>query len=145
MSGFPFKAESAKLAKKLKKGRSFNMNDFLKQLEQMSKLGGVGKLMSKLPGVGDMAQAARPEDADDKVKRIRSMIHSMTKAEKLNPDIIKGSRRKRIASGSGNDLVEVNRMLKQFSMMQKMMKKVGKKGAGGMMSQVQQMMPPGRG
>ena len=139
------KAESAKLAKKLKKGRSFNMNDFLKQLEQMSKLGGVGKLMSKLPGVGDLAKAARPEDADDKVKRIRSMICSMTKLERINPDVIKGSRRKRIASGSGNDLVEVNRMLKQFSMMQKMMKKVGKKGAGGMMSQMQQMMPPGRG
>ena len=67
----------------------------------------------------------------------------MTKKERLHPDIIKGSRRKRIAQGSGNELVEVNRMLKQFSMMQKMMKKVGKKGMGGMMNQMKNMMPPG--
>ena len=73
------------------------------------------------------------------------MIQSMTKEEKLRPEIIKGSRRKRIALGSGNDLIEVNRTLKQFSMMQKMMKKVGKKGAGGMMNQMKNMMPPGGG
>lgn len=139
------KAESDKLAKKLKKGRSFNMNDFLRQLEQMSKLGGVGKLMSKLPGVGGLADAVKSQDTDGKIKRIRSMIHSMTKEEKLRPEIIKGSRRKRIAQGSGNDLIEVNRTLKQFSMMQKMMKKVGKKGAGGMMNQMKNMMPPGGG
>ncbi len=139
------KAESDKLAKKLKRGRSFDMNDFLKQLEQMSKLGGVGKLMSKLPGVGGLADAAKSQDADGKIKRIRSMIHSMTKEEKLRPEIIKGSRRKRIALGSGNDLVEVSRTLKQFGMMQKMMKKAGKKGMGGMMNQMKNMMPPGGG
>jgi len=139
------KQEADKLAKKLKKGRSFNMNDFLKQLEQMSKLGGVGKLMSKLPGTGGMADAIKNQDTDGKIKGIKSMIQSMTKKERLNPDIIKGSRRKRIALGSGNELVEVNRMLKQFTMMQKMMKKVGKKGAGGMMNQMKNMMPPGGG
>jgi signal recognition particle subunit SRP54 len=139
------KQEADKLAKKLKRGRSFNMNDFLKQLEQMSKLGGVGKLMSKLPGTGGMADAIKNQDTDGKIKGIKSMIQSMTKKERLHPDIIKGSRRKRIALGSGNELVEVNRMLKQFTMMQKMMKKVGKKGAGGMMNQMKNMMPPGGG
>ena len=137
------KKESDKLAKKLKKGRSFNMNDYLKQLEQMSKLGNMGKLVSKMPGVGGLADAVKNQDTDGKIKGIKSMIHSMTKKERLHPDIIKGSRRKRIAQGSGNELVEVNRMLKQFSMMQKMMKKVGKKGMGGMMNQMKNMMPPG--
>ena len=137
------KQESEKLARKLKKGRSFNMNDYLKQLDQMSKLGNMGKLVSKMPGVGGLADAVKNQDTDGKIRGIRSMIQSMTKKERVNPDIIKGSRRKRIALGSGNELVEVNRMLKQFGMMQKMMKKVGKKGMGGMMSQMKNMMPPG--
>jgi len=137
------KQESDKLAKKLRKGRSFNMNDYLKQLDQMSKLGNMGKLVSKMPGASGLADAVKNQDTDGKIKGIRSMIQSMTKKERVNPDIIKGSRRKRIALGSGNELVEVNRMLKQFGMMQKMMKKVGKKGMGGMMNQMKNMMPPG--
>lgn len=135
--------KAKKLAKKFKKGKGFDLEDFLDQLEQLGKLGGIGKLIGKLPGMGKLPTAVKDQVNDKKFIQMKAMIQSMTPKERHFPDIIKGSRKRRIAMGSGTEIQEVNRLLKQFSQMQKMMKKFSKKGMGKMMSQMQGMMPPG--
>ncbi len=117
-----------KLAGKLKKGKGFDLEDFRDQLRQMGKMGGIGALMDKLPGMGQIPEAVKNQANDKELRKMEAMIDSMTPKEKRRPEIIKGSRKKRIAAGSGTQIQDVNRLLKQFAQMQKMMKKMGQKG-----------------
>jgi signal recognition particle subunit SRP54 len=139
------KEKSEQFAKKVKKGKGFDLQDFREQLTQMGKMGGLTGIMSKLPGMGDVPDQVKNQLNDKMTVRMAAMIDSMTVKERRNPDIIKGSRKRRIASGSGVEVQDVNKLLKQFTQMQKMMKKVGKGGMGKMMRQMQGMMPPGGG
>jgi len=117
-----------KLASKLKKGQGFDLEDFRDQLRQMGKMGGIGSMLDKLPGMGNIPEAAKNQVNDKELAKLEAIINSMTAKERRKPDIIKGSRKKRIAAGSGTQIQDVNRLLKQFSQMQKMMKKMGSKG-----------------
>ncbi|MCX4190300.1 signal recognition particle protein [Methylophaga sp. OBS3] len=117
-----------KLAGKLKTGKGFDLEDFREQLRQMGKMGGIGALMDKLPGMGQIPEAVKNQANDKELRKMEAMIDSMTPKERKRPDIIKGSRKKRIAAGSGTQIQDVNRLLKQFTQMQKMMKKMGQKG-----------------
>lgn len=136
--------KAEKFAKKLKKGKSFDLEDFRDQLRQVGKMGGIMGIMSKLPGLGAIPQAAKDKINDKMLVEIESIINSMTPKERRFPDLIKGSRKRRIAMGSGTDIQAVNRLLKQFTVMQKMMKKFTK--GGGMMKLMrglQGKLPPG--
>jgi signal recognition particle subunit SRP54 len=125
--------EARKLQKKLAKDQ-FNFNDFLDQIKQIKKMGNVKDLMGMIPGMG---KAIRDVDIDDNAfKGIEAIIHSMTPAERENPALLNGSRRKRIANGSGTDIQEVNRLVKQFEDTRKMMKMIS---TGGMRQMAQQM------
>jgi signal recognition particle subunit SRP54 len=117
-----------KLANKLKKGKGFDFEDFREQLQQMSKMGGLTSLMDKLPGMGQLPDSVKNQANDKELVKMEAMINSMTPKERRRPELIKGSRKKRIAAGSGTQIQDVNRLLKQFSQMQKMMKKMGQKG-----------------
>ena len=139
------KDKAEKLAKKVKKGRGFDMSDLRDQLEQMMSMGGVGALLDKLPIPGKMNPAALKQGADEtQLKRQVALINSMTPGERRFPKTINGSRRKRIAAGSGLQVQDVNRLLKQFTQMEKMMKKMAR---GGMKKMLRGMpgggMPPG--
>jgi signal recognition particle subunit SRP54 len=136
--------QAEKLAKKVKSGKGFDLEDFRDQLVQMKSMGGMMGLMDKLPGMGNMSEQVKGQ-MDDKVTiRMEAMINSMTKAERQRPDIIKGSRKRRIAAGSGTQIQDVTKLIKQFTQMQKMMKKMsGKGGMQKMMRSMKGMMPPG--
>ncbi len=138
--------QAERLAKKVKSGKGFDLEDFRDQLVQMKNMGGMMGLMDKLPGMGNMSEQVKGQ-MDDKVTiRMEAMINSMTPAERQRPDIIKGSRKRRIAAGSGTQIQDVNKLLKQFTQMQKMMKKMsGKGGMQKMMRSMKGMMPPGGG
>lgn len=123
------KAASEKLAKKIKKGKGFDLEDFKQQLLQMNKMGGVSGMMSKLPGMSQLPQQAVNSVNDKAMSQTVAIINSMTLKERRVPKIIVGSRKKRIAQGSGTQIQDVNRLLKQFNQMQKMMKKFSKPGA----------------
>ena len=124
--------EAEKMAKKLSKG-TFDLDDFQKQLGQMKKLGGIKGILSLMPGVRKAKETLEKSNLEDKTFiRMGAIISSMTKGEKNNPSIINGSRKKRIASGSGVKIQDVNRLLKQFKNMQLMMKKISKHGMDGM-------------
>ncbi|CEK09556.1 signal recognition particle protein [Legionella hackeliae] len=123
------KQASEKLAKKLKKGKGFDLEDFKQQLLQMDKMGGLSGMMSKLPGIGQLPQQAMSQVNDKAMAQTIAIINSMTPKERRIPKIIVGSRKKRIAQGSGTQIQDVNRLLKQFEQMQKMMKKFTKPGA----------------
>ena len=116
------------LAQKLKKGKGFDLEDFRDQLRQMGNMGGMASMMDKLPGMSAIPAAAKQQVNDKELARLEAIINSMTKRERKKPDIIKGSRKKRIAAGCGMKIQDVNRLLKQFSQMQKMMKKMNQKG-----------------
>ncbi|EKD55488.1 MAG: hypothetical protein ACD_60C00005G0015 [uncultured bacterium] len=122
------KEKAAKLAKKIKKGKTFDLEDFRDQLKQIGKMGGIMGIVNKLPGMGNLPQAAKDKINDKSFIEIESIINSMTRKERKFPGIINGSRKRRIANGSGTDIQAVNRLLKQFTMMQKMMKKFSKQG-----------------
>jgi signal recognition particle subunit SRP54 len=127
------KKKAEKLARKISKGKSFNLDDFKDQLLQMQNMGGVGAMMDKLPGMGNVPQGVK-EGVDDKMlARQIGVINSMTLQERRFPDLIKGNRKKRIAAGCGQELQDVNRILKQHKMMQKMMKKFSKGNMANMM------------
>ncbi|GAB4174223.1 MAG: signal recognition particle protein [Wenzhouxiangellaceae bacterium] len=133
--------EASKLAAKVGKGsRRFGLDDFKAQLEQMEKLGGLGSLAEKLPGMSQLPPAARAQLDDRQTRRMIAIINSMTPKERRYPDTINGSRKRRIANGSGTQIQDVNRVLKQYKQMQKMMKKVGSKGA---MSKLMKRLPGG--
>ncbi|MES2844316.1 MAG: signal recognition particle protein [Pseudomonadota bacterium] len=137
-----FEAEQAeRMMKRFQKGL-FNMNDLKSQLEQMIKMGGMQGLMGMMPGMGKMQAAAAEAGLDDKMLRRQiALIQSMTKKERANPDLLAASRKKRIASGAGLDVADLNRLLKQHKQMADMMKKMGK---GGMMKQaIKSMMGKG--
>ncbi len=136
-------AKAQKLAQKMKKGKSFNLEDFREQMEQMSSMGSVSSLIDKIPGMSGMSQAAKSQIDDSQIKRTIAIINSMTFKERQFPALIKGSRKKRIAAGSGVQVQEVNKLMKQFMQMQKMMKKVSKGGMKGMMRAMQGKMPGG--
>ncbi len=120
--------KAEKLARKLKKGKGFDLQDFRDQLQQMSSMGGVHGLLDKLPGMSQLPQAARDQINDRQFTHMAAMIDSMTPQERRFPDIIRGSRKRRIAAGAGVQVQDLNRMLKQFTQMQKMMKKMSSKG-----------------
>jgi signal recognition particle subunit SRP54 len=135
--------EAEKLAKKLEKG-SFDLDDFASQLKQMGKMGGLGGIMGMLPGMGKIQQQLQGANIDDRMlKRQAAIISSMTRAERRNTKLLNGSRRRRIAVGSGTDVAEVNRLLKQFLQMQDMMKKMQKMGKKGFMRSLAGRLPPG--
>lgn len=134
---------AAKLASKMQKGKGFDLEDFRSQLQQMQNMGGMASLMDKLPGMSNVPQAVKDQVDDKQFKRLEAMINSMTPRERRFPDIIKGSRKRRIASGSGTQVQDVNRLLKQFTQMQKMMKKMSKGGMGKMLRAMKGKMPPG--
>ena len=138
--------EAEKLARKIVKGRQFDLADFAGQLAQMRNMGGVAGLLDKLPGAAGLPAGARDRINDREFARMEAIISSMTMQERRHPAVIKGSRKRRIASGSGTQVQDVNRLLKQFTQMQKMMKRMRKKG--GMAHMLQGMrgsLPPGFG
>ena len=122
------KENTEKLAAKLKKGKSFNFVDYLNILKQMKNMGGVASIMDKLPGLSQLPSAVKDQVNDDKFKHIEAIILSMTPKERENPDLIKGSRKKRIAQGCGLDVHEVNVMLREFSQQQQVMKMLSSQG-----------------
>jgi signal recognition particle subunit SRP54 len=126
-------AKTEKLAKKLNKGKGFDLEDFRDQLLQMENMGGIGSMMDKLPGMGAMAGRVEEQAASSQMKGMLAIINSMTPHERQFPDVIRGSRKRRIAAGSGTQVQEVNRLLKQFAQMQKMMKKMKKGGMKNML------------
>ncbi|OIP11105.1 MAG: signal recognition particle protein [Betaproteobacteria bacterium CG2_30_59_46] len=131
--------EAVKLAKKLKSGKSFDLEDFKAQLQQMKKMGGVAALMDKLPA--QMGQAAAGMADDKSINRIEGIINSMTPGERRNPALLKATRKRRIAAGAGVQVQEVNRLLNQFEQTQKMMKMVAKGGMAKMMRGMKGMLP----
>jgi signal recognition particle subunit SRP54 len=140
------KNKAEKFAQKIKKGKGFDLEDFREQLQQMSNMGGMMGMLDKLPGMGQLTQQADTAQAEKGMKQMEVIINSMTQKERRNPDIISGSRKKRIAMGSGTQIQDVNRLLKQHKQMSKMMKKFsGKGGMSKMMRGMKGMMPPGMG
>ncbi|WP_154513788.1 signal recognition particle protein [Helicobacter pylori] len=139
--------EAKDLSKKLKKGQ-FTFNDFLNQIEKVKKLGSMSSLISMIPGLGNMANALKDTDLESslEVKKIKAMVNSMTKKEQENPEILNGSRRKRIALGSGLEVSEINRIIKRFDQASKMAKRLtNKKGISdlmNLMSQAKNQTPP---
>jgi signal recognition particle subunit SRP54 len=127
-------AEAQKVADKIKSGSKFDLEDFKSQMMQMRKMGGMGALMDKMPAqLAGMAQKVNNEDADKSLRRIEGIINSMTPLERRKPELIKATRKKRIAAGSGVQVQEVNRLLNQFEETQKMMKMFSKGGMAKMM------------
>ncbi len=132
--------EADKLAKKMKSGEKFDLEDFKTQMQQMKKMGGIAGLMDKLPA--QMTAGAQGMPMDDKViARTEGIINSMTPGERRNPDLIKASRKRRIATGAGVPVQEVNKLLSQFEQIQKMMKMMKKGGLAKMMRGMKGMMP----
>jgi signal recognition particle subunit SRP54 len=132
--------EAEKLARKVKSGKGFDLEDFRGQMLQMRKMGGMAGLMDKLPA--QFAQAAKGASIDDRiVSRTVGIIDSMTPAERAKPELIKASRKRRIAAGAGVPVQEVNRLLNQFAQMQKMMKMMAKGGIQKLMRGMKGIMP----
>jgi signal recognition particle subunit SRP54 len=127
------KKVAEKLAQKLQKGKTFDMEDFKAQLQQMEKMGGLSSMIDKLPGMNEIPQNLRDKVNDREVARQIGVINSMTLEERRFPDLIKGNRKKRIAAGCGQELQDVNRILKQYTIMNKMMKKFKKGNLTNMM------------
>jgi signal recognition particle subunit SRP54 len=136
------RGEAERFAKKLKSGKGFDLEDFKQQIGQMKKMGGVTAMLDKLPG--QLAQAAGKAQMDDKqVRRIEGIINSMTPQERAKPELLKASRKRRIAAGAGVSVQEVNRLLAQFEQTQKMMKMMAKGGMAKMMRSMKGMLPGG--
>ncbi len=122
------KQKAERLARKIKKGKGFNLEDFKEQLQQMTNMGGVSNIVDKLPGMGALPPGAASMVDDSQFTRMEVIINSMTMRERVNPDILNGSRKRRITQGSGTQIQDLNRLLKQHKQMQKVMKKM--KGGG---------------
>jgi signal recognition particle subunit SRP54 len=132
--------EAERLAKKFKAGKGFDLEDFRAQITQMRKMGGMGAFLDKLPG--QLSQVANQANVDDGAfNRIEGIINSMTRQERAKPDLLKASRKRRIAAGAGVTVQEVNRLLNQFEQAQKMMKMVRKGGMGKLMRGMKGMLP----
>ena len=139
------KDKAAKLAEKVAKGKKFDLNDMRDQLEQMQNMGGLAGLMDKLPGMGQIPDSVKSQVTGKEVPRMVAIINSMTKKERRNPALLNGSRRARVAKGSGTTPADVNRMLKQFQQMEKMMSKMAAGGMKGMMRGMKGLMGGGGG
>ena len=137
------KEKALKLAQKVQKGKGFDLEDFREQMQQMMGMGGIAGLLEKMPGFNTAPAALKEQATDQEVKRLIAIINSMTPGERRFPDIIKGSRKRRIAAGSGTQIQDVNRLLKQFDQAQKMMKKMKGGGLMKMMRGLQGRLPPG--
>ena len=135
--------EAKRIAQKVVKGKSFDMSDLKSQLEQLQKMGGVGALLDKLPGAVARKGAMSPDQGDRELRRQIAIINSMTRRERRNPGIIDGSRRRRIAGGSGVQVQDVNRLLKQFLEMQRVMKSMKGGRLRQLMGAFKGGMPPG--
>jgi len=140
--------QAQRLVKKLQKGKGFDLADFREQLLQMSNLGGLTELIGKLPGMNELPDQVKNQVNDKEVVKLIAIINAMTPHERQFPSVIKGSRKRRIAAGSGTQIQDANRLLKQFTQMQKMMKQM--KGGGmakmmrGLKGRIPGGMPPGR-
>jgi len=134
--------EAKKLSDKIKSGKNFDLDDFKAQMSQMRKMGGMGAMMDKMPAqIAGMAGQMSGEAGDKAIRRIEGIINSMTPLERRKPDLIKATRKRRIAAGSGVQVQEVNRLLNQFEEAQKMMKMFAKGGMGKMMRAMQGRFP----
>jgi len=131
--------KAEKLVRKMRRGRGFDLEDFRSQMEQMQNMGGLGSLVDKLPGMSNMPDQVKARVDDHQTRQMIAIINSMTPQERRFPDVIRGSRKKRIALGSGTQIQAVNRLLKQHGQMQKMMKKMGKGGMAKMMRKMGKM------
>jgi signal recognition particle subunit SRP54 len=134
--------EAQKLADKIKRGKGFDLDDFKQQIAQMRKMGGLSSMIDKLPA--QLAQAAQAQSADmgeKQMRRIEGIINSMTRQERAHPELMKATRKRRVAAGAGVQVQEVNRLLNQFEQMQKMMKQMQKGGMAKMMRGMKGMMP----
>jgi len=136
--------KAERLARKVKKGKGFDLEDLRDQFTQMDKMGGLGNLVDKLPGMGaGVAQAMQNPAHTKQMKRMVAIIDSMTPLERRKPEVINGSRKRRVAQGSGTQIQDVNRLLKQHKQMQRMMKKMGSKGGmANMMRGMKGRLPP---
>ena len=130
--------QAAELEQKLR-SQQFDLNDMLQQLQAFKKMGGMADILGMIPGMGSLKGRINPKDMDEsRIVRVEAMIHSMTPGERANPKLINGSRRKRIADGSGTTASDVNQLLSQFRQMQKMMKKISSgKGRRAVMSMLE--------
>ncbi len=139
------KDKAEKLVQKVKKGQKFDLEDLRDQLEQMQNMGGMSSMLEKLPGMGNMAKMAEDTKVTSQFGRMTALIDSMTPAERRNPDILNGSRKRRITVGSGTQIQDLNRLLKQHKQMSKMMKKMKGGGMQKMMRGMGGMLPGGGG
>ncbi len=137
------KDKAAKLAEKVQKGKRFNLEDLREQFQQMQNMGGMTSMLEKLPGMGNIAQMAEQANMGKQFKQMDAIISSMTIAERRNPDILNGSRKRRITLGSGTNIQDLNRLLKQHKQMSKMMKKMKGDGMQKMMRGLGGMFPGG--
>lgn len=142
------KDKAQKLVEKVQKGTRFDLNDLREQLTQMDNMGGMSSMLEKMPGMGNVSQMMEQANAGSQFKKMRVIIDSMTAAERKNPDILNGSRKRRISKGSGTELQDLNRLLKQHKQMAKMMKKMKGNGMKKMMQGMGGMfgggnLPPG--
>lgn len=137
------KEKAEKMAQKFKKGNDFTLEDFREQLIEMKKMGGMMSMLEKLPGAKNLPGHVKGQVDDKMFNKMEAMINSMTFKERQNPDLIKGSRKRRIALGSGTQVQDLNKMLKQFTEMQRMMKKMRKGGMAKMMKGMKGMMGGG--
>jgi signal recognition particle subunit SRP54 len=135
--------KAERLVKKLKKGKDFDLADFKEQLEQMTHLGGMAGLMDKLPGMSQIPDHVKNQVNDKEIVKLIAIVNSMTVQERQFPAIVKGSRKRRIAQGSGTQVQDINKLLKQFTQMQKVMKKMKGGGMAKMMRAMQGRLPGG--
>jgi len=135
--------QAQRLVRKLKKGKGFDLADFRDQLMQMTNLGGMAELMDKLPGMNELPDQVKNQVNDKELVKLIAIINAMTPLERQFPAVIKGSRKRRIATGSGTQIQDVNRLLKQFTQMQKMMKKMKGKGMAKMVRGLKGRIPGG--
>ncbi len=131
--------QAQQMVRKMKSGKGFDLEDFKLQIQQMKKMGGLGSLLDKLPG--NISQMAQGQIDDKMVNRIEGIINSMTYEERSHPDLIKASRKRRIAAGAGVSVQEVNKLLNQFEQTQKVMKQFSKGGMAKMMRGMKGMFP----
>lgn len=139
------KQKAEKLVKKVQKGQRFDLEDLRDQFQQMANMGGMGAMLEKLPGMGNMAQMAEQANLGKQFKQMEALINSMTPAERRDPEILNGSRKRRIVNGAGMQIQDLNRLLKQHKQMAKMMKKMKGGGMAKMMRGMGGMFPGGGG
>lgn len=135
------KKKAEKIAKKLKKGKNFNFDDFLTQLQQMKKMGGLQSLLGKFPRIAQLPKGAAVIFDDKLLVKMQAIIQSMTLKERRFPTLINGSRKRRISNGSGTTLQDVNKLLKQFDQMQKMVKRMKGEKVNKRLKQMQGQLP----